>query len=179
MKDATSVSPAISLSVSMIIFTAVLLMLAIAPSGAQPVSEYADYLKESDLPELYRTELRSACMERCDLDACRELVRYLNSLSRAEEALDLAEAVECQPTRTGQSLRFIRAQAHHQAGQCDEAVAILDGLIEELPPKDILVESIFIKAQCQVHAGQVDEARFNLRSIEPHVPAAGRPLYLI
>ena len=76
-------------------------------------------------------------------------------------------------------MRFIRAQAYHQAGQCEEAVAILDGLIRELPPKDILVEAIFIKAQCQVHEGQVDEARFNLRSIEPHVPAAGRALYLI
>jgi len=135
-----------------IVFAAVLLLLAVVRAGAQQVSEYAEYLKQSDLPELYQTELRSVCLERCDLEA---------------------------PKRIGQSLRFIRAQARHQAGQCDEAIAILDGLIEELPPKDILIESVFMKAQCQVHAGEVDEARFNLKSIEPHIPGAGRALYLI
>ncbi len=162
-----------------IIFAIASSALSITPAGAQQVSEYAEYLRKSDLPELYRTELESVCLERCDLDACRELVRYLNGLDRAQEALDLAEAIECEPRRLGQSTRFIKAQAHHQAGQCEEAIAILDGLIEELPPKDILVESIFMKAQCQVHAGDVDEARFNLKSIEPHIPGAGRSLYLI
>jgi tetratricopeptide (TPR) repeat protein len=158
---------------------AVLPLLVAASAEAQQVSDYAEYLKASGLPELYRTELSSACLERCDLDACRELVHHLNSMGRAGDALDLADAIQCEPKRTAQSLLLIKARAHHQAGQYGEAIAILDRLIEELPPKDILVESIFVKAQCQVHEGQVDEARFNLRSIEPHVPAAGRPLYLV
>lgn len=156
-----------------------LLGLPLLSAEAQQASGFAEYLRKSDLPELYYTELRSACLENCDLGACRDLVGYLDDLGRADDALKIAESIECEPERMNFDIRFINAQALYRAGRCNRAIAVLDSLIKDLPPKDIMIESVFMKAQCQVRAGNMDEARLNLKSIEPHMPKAERPLFLI
>jgi TolA-binding protein len=165
---------------------ALLLVLAVAPPALSllyryTLPDFAVYLKDADLPALYRTELRTLCLEEGDQYACFEYGLLYERDAVREHQPTLADSITWRDDRRRLSGDLLNAGLTYQFGEYTEALAMLDAIIREFPDKDIMVEAVLMKAQCQYHLGKVDEALMGLQSIRSYLPEGRAPdldLYL-
>jgi len=143
--------------------------------------DYAVYLRDAGLTALYRTELRTLCVEYGDPAACLEAARTLVREHDRTNAIALLDSIAYDDRRAEFTEGLLRARVLAELQQYKQALETVEAIIEEMPAKDLLVEAVLVKAQCQYHLGHAEEALMNLRSIRPFVPE-GRdpalPLYL-
>jgi tetratricopeptide (TPR) repeat protein len=132
--------------------------------------DLAEYLRKTGLPALYETELRTLCIEDGDLDACLALGALLGGRDLRKRALALLDSITWTDERWMLSTELVRADLAYRAGEYQEALEVLEAVIEELPAKDIMVEAVLLRAECQYRVGLADDAIMNLRSISPYVP---------
>jgi tetratricopeptide (TPR) repeat protein len=130
--------------------------------------DFTGYLQKSHLTRLYVTELRNLCLEGDDLAACREYLAFLKADSRSDRALTFADSLSRESRHADPAIQMIRAGALVDASKYSESIAVLDEIIASLPPRDALVEAVFLRAACRFELGQTDEALINLRSVEPY-----------
>jgi TolA-binding protein len=143
--------------------------------------DFAIYLKEAGLTKLYRTEIRTQCIEYRDDIACIEGARILTRERERIWDAALLDSITHSDKRTKFSRDLFRARYLVAVEDYDNALSIVEPIIEAMPAKDLMVEAVLVRAQCRYHLGRTDEALMNLRAIRPFVPE-GRdptlPLYL-
>jgi len=161
-----------------------LLLLSTLPAAAvihrTGLPDFAAYLRDAGLTKLYRTEVRTLCLEYKHPAACLELAALRSDTERYDAAAML-DSIDYRD-RTGEFADdLLKARVLFEIGKHKEALETIEPTIEALPAKDLLVEAVLLRAQCQYHLGHADEALTNLRSIRPLIPE-GRveelPLYL-
>jgi tetratricopeptide (TPR) repeat protein len=173
------VKPKVVSSILMLTLVGALPALAVVHSGGLP--DFALYLKNAGLTALYRTELRTMCLEYNDPAACIEATRMLVRDKESRRAAALLDSMEYVDPRPHQASDLLRARVLVGLDEYGQALERAEAVIEEMPAKDLLVEAVLIRAECQYHLGRVDEALLNLHSIRPFVPEgrdADLPLYL-
>jgi tetratricopeptide (TPR) repeat protein len=147
----------------------------------EPLPEFVSYLREAGLPALYRTELRTLCVEEGLEQACLEYGALYEEEAVRGHLPTLADSIAWQDDRRRQSGELVKAGLYCRFGEYEEALDRLGAVIDELPDKDLLVEAVLLRAQCNYHLGRVADALAELRSIRPYLPEGRAPdlaLYL-
>jgi TolA-binding protein/predicted protein tyrosine phosphatase len=147
----------------------------------EALSDFAVYLRDSNLPDLYRTELRTLCLEEGDQYACFEYGRLYEGDAVKRSLPILADSIAWKDTRRRLAGRLLKADLLYRFQKYPDALDSLDAIIGEFPDKDILVEAALTRAECQYHLDRIDEAMIGLRSIRTYLPEGKMPdldLYL-
>lgn len=132
--------------------------------------DFAAYLRDANLTALYRTELRTLCLEEGDLCSCFEYGRLYEEDAIGDRRPTLTDSVTWNETRRRISTDLVRAGLRLRFGQYREALEILDEVIDRLPDRDLLAEAVLARAQCYYYLDRVDEALSALRSVRPLLP---------
>jgi len=140
-------------------------------------STFSDYLLEHNLNSLYRLELHRRCLEEGDIQSCLELAQQLSRQGSGARIEALADSLDLVQGESQAGRLLVRAEVLLGEGRFDDAVAFAERAMQDLPPKDLLIEALLIRAEAAYHAGRSDLMRADVEVVGEHLDPQASPRF--